>query len=308
MTSIVHMAVIGTAGRKEDAFKMNASVFEKMVMHAKHTQQKTWKLPNNKVILVSGGAAWADHVAVKLFLQGKEDGNPYAGLYIYFPCKLDFNQSDSSSLSSSSSSSSKTFSDNKSEVVSIRALDNGSWKWIENPGRIVNQLHDVFSNALGYHTMNDFVLAQTFGAQLHADNNDGFHARNKLVAQRSEYVLAFTWGESTSVPKDGGTLHTWNLCKKKQRIHVPLKQLISTLSSTSPLSTSSSTSSSSSTSPLSTSSTSSSSSSSSVSTSSTSSEIVTDQKLSSQQQQQLLRQQQSLISSWIKKRKREGIL
>jgi len=203
-----YMAVIGTAGRKEDACKMNAALFSQMMLRTVDIQHNVFRLPNDRVILVSGGAAWADHVAVKLFLQEamNPDGNPYAGLHIYFPCKLE-----RIPLSSSGGSS-------------TRAFDNGSWKWQDNPGRTMNHLHDLFGGSLGCRTMNDFSLALAFGAQLH-DTSDGFHARNKLVAQRANYMVAFTWSES-AVPKEGGTLHTWNLCKTIYRIHVPLKQFV----------------------------------------------------------------------------------
>jgi hypothetical protein len=43
---------------------------------------------------------------------------------------------------------------------------------------------------------------------------------------KSEFLIAFTWGEDSFVPKDGGTLHTWKNCKSSSKIHIPLSRLI----------------------------------------------------------------------------------
>ena len=52
--------------------------------------------------------------------------------------------------------------------------------------------------------------------------HNGFHARNKLVAE-SDLVIAFTWGKDS--PPAGGTKHTWDLAKDKKRIHISLSAL-----------------------------------------------------------------------------------
>lgn len=46
----------------------------------------------------------------------------------------------------------------------------------------------------------------------------GFHSRNQYVA-KSDYMLAFTFGKNC--PEDGGTKHTWDLCKNK-KFHISL--------------------------------------------------------------------------------------
>lgn len=193
------VAIIGTAGRKEDAAKMNKQVFERMVEYAADKIQRDWKLPNNRVTLVSGGAAWTDHVAVRLFIREiiNPDGQPYAGLKLFLPCAMRDN----------------------------RFVDNGSSGWTSNPGRVANFHHVAFSRAMGYQTLQDIGTACAFGAVLDV-STPGFHSRNRAVAQCADRVLAFTWGADTSQPKDGGTLHTWNLCTRAVRVHVPLVQLM----------------------------------------------------------------------------------
>ena len=66
---MVTVSIIGTAGRKSDGSKLNPKIFVDMVKTALDTIKNVWKLED--VELVSGGAAYADHVAVKLFLEQK---------------------------------------------------------------------------------------------------------------------------------------------------------------------------------------------------------------------------------------------
>jgi len=200
--SLVRVAIIGTAGRKDDAAKMNKVVFTAMVNHAREVIRDVWKLPHERVILVSGGAAWADHVAVALWLEERQNphGHPFAGLHLFLPCAFQLTD------------------------AQAQAVDTGSSDWRLNCGRLVNQLHREFSKKLGRDSLHDLYLAQSLGAILDMTGN-GFHARNKLVAAAANRLLAFTWGDDPTQPKDGGTLHTWNLCKCSARIHVPLGNL-----------------------------------------------------------------------------------
>ena len=57
------IAVIGTAGRKEDASKLNKEVYEAMY-------QDLLSRVSLEDTLVSGGAAYADHLAVRAYLDG----------------------------------------------------------------------------------------------------------------------------------------------------------------------------------------------------------------------------------------------
>lgn len=65
----------------------------------------------SKIHLISGGAAWCDHVAVYLYLKHKE-----SQLTLHFPCKWDFDK--------------KQF------------IDNGLSHWASNPGRTANKSGD----------------------------------------------------------------------------------------------------------------------------------------------------------------------
>jgi len=70
-------------------------------------------IDRSKVILVIGGAAWADHIAVNLYNNGA-----YPNLELYLPCRYD----------------------------NCSYYDNGESHWSRNPGKISNYYHKLFSN------------------------------------------------------------------------------------------------------------------------------------------------------------------
>lgn len=149
------VAIIGTAGRGDDASKMTKELFQRMCQSAIGVLTSEWKLDLARVKLQSGGAAWADHVAVQLCNDLK------IPITLHLPCQMD--------------------EKNK------RAMDTGVADWKANPGRVMNAYHKQFTLKMGYDT-----LAELCG--LPSKIYSGFHKRNDAVAN-SDYVLAFTWGE-----------------------------------------------------------------------------------------------------------------
>lgn len=69
------IAIIGTAGRREDGDRLKADSFDRMYEAAVETIGE-W----GTKAAVSGGAAWADHVAVKAYLDGV-----VTSLQLHFP-------------------------------------------------------------------------------------------------------------------------------------------------------------------------------------------------------------------------------
>ena len=53
------VSIIGTAGRGADSAKLNKEIYLKAIEKAKEIITGRFRLPLNKVELVSGGAAWA---------------------------------------------------------------------------------------------------------------------------------------------------------------------------------------------------------------------------------------------------------
>lgn len=188
---------------------MTAALYEKMVTHADltiRTLTRNFEPPPPAaasasaaaVHLVSGGAAWSDHIAVSLFLRG--DPTFYAQLTLHLPCKL----------VQDSSSSSFAFSDTKVN------------DWRVNPGATANSYHRKFSSVIRRDSLAELHDAESKGALFLVHN--GFHARNAEVA-KSTYVIAFSWAEGDA-PDDGGTKQTWEKATAaRKKIHVPLSTL-----------------------------------------------------------------------------------
>jgi len=166
------VSIIGTAGRDKNIL-MTRDHWLWMVDYAKAKIKKG-------SYLVSGGAAWADHVAVQLFLDGHA-----SALDLHLPAPIN---------------------------------DKGWFDGLDykSSGSTANFYHSKFSLHLGHHSINDIITASKmdncFGTVQPVSNNySGLFTRNALVA-KSDYLLAFTFGQG-DIPDDGGTKDTWNKSK-----------------------------------------------------------------------------------------------
>lgn len=180
----MRVAIIGTAGRKEDGPKMGLGVFNRMVAKASEVIDQI----NDDIILVSGGAAWADHVAVKLFLQNKN-----FSLELHMPSK--FNNG---------------FISNEKYKSKYR-----------DPAQVATYYHNMFSKKVDFDSINEIIEAVNKGAEIY--EYDGFFIRNVKVAN-SDMIIAFTWGNGYE-PKDGGTKNTWDRSSARVKLHFPLSKL-----------------------------------------------------------------------------------
>eukprot|EP00735_Rhodelphis_limneticus_P008881 TRINITY_DN2350_c0_g1::TRINITY_DN2350_c0_g1_i1::g.20848::m.20848 TRINITY_DN2350_c0_g1::TRINITY_DN2350_c0_g1_i1::g.20848 ORF type:complete len:250 (-),score=11.29,sp/Q5UP22/YR261_MIMIV/30.50/7e-19 TRINITY_DN2350_c0_g1_i1:232-981(-) len=207
---MVRVSIIGSAGGhcSPDQLKyMNSALFSKMKEAALRVMQSAIA-PEEDVHLLSGGAAWSDHVAVQIFLD-----NHAASLTLHLPTKW---------VQGSSSSATHTPSPSFS--------DNGSHDWRVNPGRMSNQYHRKFSDAIRRNSLLEIHRAIEKGAK-HIDSYKGFHARNDAVAKNCDLLIAFSWSIE-SKPADGGTSYTWNKCPlpKEKKFHISLYDLITPIS------------------------------------------------------------------------------
>jgi len=168
----ITFAIVGTAGRNEDGSRLSKYHFDAMCVVAGGLMEQFAEHNYPITHLVSGGSAWADHVAVKLFLNHKA---PH--LRLYLPCKWDHGAYE----------------------------DNGVDDWKINPGRTMNKLHKKFSDKAFIHSLSDIQIAKGEGAEL-LPCKGGFYGRNAMVA-KSDFLLAITFGNENEV-KDGGTAHT----------------------------------------------------------------------------------------------------
>ena len=168
----ITFSIVGTAGRKDDAKRLSKSHFDAMCNIAVGLIDQCAE--NNYPIthLVSGGAAWADHVAVKLFLDKK-----VSNLRLFLPCEFEGG----------------TFK------------DNGICDSTKNPGGTCNYYHKKFQLTTHINSLSQLQIAKGEGAEF-INVDKGFYARNALVA-KSDFILAMTFCNGDIV-KDGGTSDT----------------------------------------------------------------------------------------------------
>lgn len=175
------LAIIGTAGRKEDATRLASNpklYYTRMLDCARYVAKLV-----GADTLVSGGAAWADMCAVLLFLEQPDSYK----LELELPAEL---VSDS--------------------YVGCAYLDTGKRDWITNPGGTCNFYLRSYSSQCRDFTDSSFPWSELARAKAHSGASlrvtPGFKERNLKVA-KADHCLAMTFGEGAKL-KDGGTAHT----------------------------------------------------------------------------------------------------
>jgi hypothetical protein len=187
-----YIAVIGTAGRDR------SPLLTKDLWRAMRRDLASRISVDD--VLVSGGAAWADHLAVDAFLGGR-----CGGLELYLPAPLFHGGGITRFMGERGSS-----------------------------GAASNYYHGNFSRAVGIDSRAQIMQAMEQGAIVVQERvARGYAAmfnRNAKVATRCTEMIAYTFGDG-SEPEDGGTRHTWNLAGQRsaERLHVPLRSLITDL-------------------------------------------------------------------------------
>jgi hypothetical protein len=164
------VAIIGTAGRKEAGARITAADFQAMYDDAASRV-------TTDTILVSGGAAWSDHIAVKLYLDGK-----VAGLVLHLPYPKERGQGG----------------------VITRA--EGAALYYHRPfSEKVFGDEDI--------SMDDIDKAIEKGAIVTYDSGDigAMKRRNKLIASDAvDGMIAYSFNPTEDGPNDGGTKHAWD--------------------------------------------------------------------------------------------------
>lgn len=190
MTSV---AIIGTAGRDR------RPEYTKKLWHAMLSDAAGRFDSEKEYRLVSGGAAWADHIAVELFLARPD----MFELSLFLPAPLD---------------------------------DNGIYQGDRaSAGSTSNWYHELFTEKVGIDGRKQILEAEALGASVFYEpvqpGMAAFFVRNKKVADASQACLAYTWGEGKE-PADGGTKHTWSLITTGRKVHVPLGRLCGKIQTT----------------------------------------------------------------------------
>lgn len=176
------IAIIGTAGRDKH-----------YPLSTKH-----WDFMCNMVSaeldpddhLISGGAAWADHVAIWAFRMGMVHS-----LSLHLPAPIwqgkyigDFGTSGGAA-------------NYYHEKFSL-AMGGGSFTTMQ-------QIEGCISRGVS-HTVQPIAMGYAAMAR-----------RNQLVADECDHLIAFTFGPG-DVPADGGTKMTWDMAAHAERLHFSL--------------------------------------------------------------------------------------
>lgn len=164
------LAIIGTAGRKTDADLLSIDKYNEMYQIAsKLIDYIETNLKRSITHLVSGGAAYADHLAVQLYLNDK-----VPNLRLFLPC--DFKDG---------------------EFVD-------EYDMLGRTAETATFYHKKFSEKIRIDSIKELKSAIDKGAEVIVIN--GFKNRNTYVS-RAEFLVAMTFGKGRKV-KDGGTLDT----------------------------------------------------------------------------------------------------
>ena len=182
------IVIIGSAGRRNDAGKMNAQRFNWIVSDIKETLLEEGLIVSEpqdwSICLVSGGAAFVDHAAVVI----AKDKQCQLHLCLPAPWNAEKNE----------------------------FFDTGEVDWRSNPGGTSNYYHRQFSKRVQRQSLHD--LAEMI-PKSKVDVEMGFHARNSQIAQEADLLLAYTFSDNADLPGSSGTLNTWNQSAAKKKIH-----------------------------------------------------------------------------------------
>ena len=177
------IAVIGTAGRDKSK-PMTRALWEAMVDDLRSRLQ-----PGD--VLISGGAAWADHLAVHAYLQGWCES-----LKLFLPAPFQLGKFVGPSSSSASAA---------------------------------NYYHQLFQTSTGVgglaEIQNAIAKGATAESEQAAPGYAAMFARNAKVARHASMLVAYTFGDGEQ-PADGGTLNTWNTFGVGERTHISLVELV----------------------------------------------------------------------------------
>lgn len=176
----MNIAIIGTAGRDEDGKRLQGEHFGAMWL-AVNRLIKTELAKGEPYGLVSGGAAWADHIAVYDFILGNADS-----LDLELPCQI---------------------------TSEGKFVDTGIRDFRTNPGGTSNYYHELFSKKIGFSSFNQLRIAIE-APECVITAGGGFFDRNSKVAEKADHTIALTFGKGAEL-KDGGTMDTMKKFQKK---------------------------------------------------------------------------------------------
>jgi len=203
---LFYVGIIGSCGRTAAEQKVASPLlWKRMLARAKFVIGSVWKLPLDSIVLVAGGSAWSDHVAVALFLAQQRDHaeSPdtwpaFAGLELYLPTPL----------------------------------EEDGFRKTTATGKRLNGLHHAFASTSQYDSLQDWKQLPKSAFRLCTPPNN-FLARNRALAQRCTHLLAFPSSLALEESVHTGTSYTWQQCSTNvDKVYVPWPWLLDKTKST----------------------------------------------------------------------------
>jgi hypothetical protein len=179
---LVRIAITGSSARQPEDKKLLMKEHMEWMHNRIRFFIQLMNLDPKKIMLMSNGSAWADHVAVQLYLTWE-----FYGIELYLPSKFDIKQR----------------------------------KYINtHEGRKLNELHSYYNQVTGVNPFDELLRAIHGKDRARVTIKRGYKQRNTLMAGNCDYLIAFTF--SDTVPTRGGTVHTWNRYDTYEKIHFNL--------------------------------------------------------------------------------------
>jgi hypothetical protein len=178
------IGVIGTAGR-DCLDKLDSVVYDKMAVDLRDILLDICSYSGGSIELVSGGAAWADHLAVRIYLK---DTVLVESIHLYLPCVF--------------YTYSNVFNNSKE-------------------GKTLNYYHSKFSSKVCDSGVDLFYsrkqLSQVIEDKANYTLIPGFKNRNIEVG-KVDVLVAYTFGKKVPL-NNTGTWHCWKNSVAKRKIH-----------------------------------------------------------------------------------------
>lgn len=168
------LAILGTSGRdRMEQLNLSMDHMDYMGELVHKYIYEVLKTTCDKIILCSGGSAWAEHVAIRLYSSKK-----FGGLELYLATEF-----------------------------------NKKRKKYKNTheGRLMNMLHEKYREITGIDSL-DELCSVISSPKVKIMVKRGFKQRNSLITQNSDHLIVHLFSKDTDseIPTDKNIRHVWD--------------------------------------------------------------------------------------------------
>jgi len=177
---LVRLAIIGTNGHDyHESLKLETKHMEWIAIMVKNYITNTLSKTTDQIILVSGGDAWVEHVAVQLYREGG-----FGGLNLYLPSEFN---------------------------TKLHQYKN------THEGRSLNKLHAYCQEKTGAPIFEELTSVNSKKTGVRITIQRGWKPRNTLIARGCDHLLAFTLGKGD--PNLDPAKDIWSKIPHTNKVH-----------------------------------------------------------------------------------------